>query len=209
MTVAAGVLTVVIAVRLQRGYVASLAASLRSGAVDLDRDDPGDAFTRFTMAQSQAGLDRTTLLRDIEAHRRAATPVPRADPAPQAPALDPVLSAAADLRSGDPDRIRRVLATPLDPALIGHVIGLLAKDEVAGHAQRALRTMSIRATGQLVDALVDGWRPAVVRRRLAPVLGEAGTQRAADGLMLGLRDEAIEVRGRCARSLAGLRRSRR
>ena len=216
LTVAAGAITVLVALGLQRGYVASLAASLRSGAVTLDGDEIADADTRFTVAQSQVGLDRHSLLRDIEEHRRAAAagvaagtqdpaPAPRAGAAPDRLAGDRLLSAAADLRSGDPDRIRKVLGSTLDPDLIGHVVPLLANDETAGHAQRALRAVSIRATGQLIDAMIDGRRPAVLRRRLAPVLSAAATQRAADGLVLGLGDEVLEVRARCARSLARLR----
>lgn len=210
LTLAAAAVTVVVALGLQRGYVASLAASLRSGAVTLDEIE--DADSRFTVAQTQVGLDRHSLLREIEEHRRAAAagiaagthdpgPAPRADAAPG----DRLLSAAADLRSGDPDRIRRVLGSTLDPDLIGHVVPLLANDETAGHAQRALRAVSIRATGQLIDAMIDDRRPAVVRRRLAPVLSAAATQRAADGLVLGLGDAVLEVRARCARSLARLR----
>jgi AAA family ATP:ADP antiporter len=214
LTLAVGAVTVAVALRLQRGYVASLAASLRSGAVTLDGDEMADADTRFTVAQTQVGLDRHSLLRDIEEHRRAAETGPAAgqqDAAPASraegtPAGDRLLMAAADLRSGDPGRIRRVLGSTLDPALVGHVVPLLAKDEIAGQAQRALRAVSIRATGQLIDAMIDDRRPAVVRRRLAPVLSAAATQRAADGLVLGLSDEALEVRARCARSLARLRR---
>jgi AAA family ATP:ADP antiporter len=207
--------TVVLALQLQRGYVASLAASLRSGAVTLEGDEVGDADSRFTMAQSQIGLDRHSLLRDIEEHRRAAgagdaaqTQVARAargDEVADDVLGDRLLSAAADLRSDDPPRIRRVLGSPLDPALVGHVLPLLANDEVAGQAQRALRAVATRATGQLIDAMIDDRRPAVIRRRLAPVLCAAGTQRAADGLVLGLADEVLEVRARCARSLARLR----
>ena len=213
LTLTAGVITVVVALRLQRGYVASLAASLRSGAVTLDGDEI-DADTRFTVAQSQVGVDRHSLLRDIEQHHRATTagvaagmqePAPRVDIAFDRLADDRLLSAAADLRSGDLERIRAVLGPALDPALIGHVLPLLAQDEIAGQAQRALRAVSMRATGQLIDAMIDDRRPAVVRRRLAPVLSAAATQRAADGLVLGLGDEALEVRARCARSLARLR----
>ena len=209
LTVAVGAITVVVALGLQRGYVASLAASLRSGSVTLDGGDVGDADSRFTVAQTQVGLDRHSLLRDIEEHRRAAaTGIAAAAPGPAAPDRTPddrLLSAAADLRSGDPGRIRKVLASTLDPDLVGHVVPLLANDDVAGHAQRALRAVATRATGQLIDAMIDERRPAVVRRRMAPVLSAAGTQRAADGLILGLADEALEVRARCARALARLR----
>jgi hypothetical protein len=205
LTMVVGAVTVVVALGLQRGYVASLAASLRSGAVTLEGDEMADPDTRFTVAQSQGGLDRHSLLRQIEEHRRATASGVAAEVPDVAPPADPLLSAAADLRSGDADRIRAALASALDPALIGHVVPLLANDGVAGQAQRALRAVAGRATGQLIDALVDERRPVVVRRRLAPVLSAVATQRAADGLALGLADEVLEVRARCARALARLR----
>lgn len=215
LTAAAGAVTVVIALRLQRGYVASLAASLRSGAVTLEGDEMADPDTRFTIAQSQGGLDRHALLREIEEHRRATAAGSAEGTTAAAPARaaaadaraegDPLLAAAADLRSGDAARIRSALGAMLDPTLVAHVVPLLANDEVAGHAQRALRAVAARATGQLVDALLDERRPAVVRRRLAPVLSAAVTQRAADGLALALGDEVLEVRARCARALARVR----
>lgn len=215
LTVVAAATTVMVALRLHRGYVASLAASLRSGAVTLDGDEIGDADTRFTIAQTQGGLDRQSLLRDIEEHRRATAGGasasqagvrgPRAEAVPEPAGRDHLLSASADLRSGDPERIRKVLGSALDPALIAHVVPLLARDDLAGQAQRALRGVSTRATGQLIDAMVDDRQPPVVRRRIAPVLSAAGTQRAADGLVLGLGDEVLDVRARCARSLVRLR----
>jgi hypothetical protein len=215
LAAAAGALTVALALRLQRGYVESLAASLRSGAVTLDGDDIADADSRFTMAQSRIGLDRQSLLREIEQLQRETVGEPppavetmaRSRPDSRADALagDRLLATAADLRSGDPERIRAALGSSLDPALIGHVLPLLALDATAGQAQRALRAVSARATGQLIDAMIDERRPAVVRRRLAPVLSAVSTQRAADGLVLGLADEVLEVRARCGRSLARLR----
>ena len=125
-----------------------------------------DPDTRFTVAQSQGGLDRHTLLRQIEEHRRATESGVAAGVPDAAPPSDRLLSTAADLRSGDAGRIRAALASTLDPALIGHVVPLLANDDVAGQAQRALRAVAGRATGQLIDALVDDRRPAVVCRRL-------------------------------------------
>ena len=208
----AGVAGAVLALRLRHGYVASLAANLRSGAVSLEDESGLDMATRFTLIESRMDLDRETLLRGIDEHRRAADggPPSRAAapaPAPRMPAGDQVLTAAEALRSGDVERARAVLRGPLHPALVAHVVPLLARDDLAGQAQRALRTLSVRATGQLVDALLDAANPVAVRRRLPPVIGTAGTQRAADGLVLGLRDDALEVRARCARALEGVRAS--
>jgi hypothetical protein len=190
--IAAGALALAVAVSLHRGYVASLAASLRSGAVTLEEEGSVDMATRFTLFESRLDLDRTLLLRAIEGARPAE---------PE----DPVVAAVRELRSGDAERARAVLRGPVALELAPHVVPLLARDELAGLAQRALRALGDRVTGVLVDALLDTARDVAVRRRLPPVIGAAGTQRAADGLVLGLADEAIEVRARCARALEAMR----
>jgi hypothetical protein len=58
--------------------------------------------------------------------------------------------------------------------------------------------------GALVDALIDPNQPFAVRRRLARVFSVCVSQRAADGVMLGLDDLRFEVRFYCGRSLAAI-----
>ncbi|WP_438015633.1 hypothetical protein WMF18_32875 [Sorangium sp. So ce315] len=123
-------------------------------------------------------------------------------------AADPVLAATADLRSGDPERVRRALARELDPALVPHVIPLLEREGLNAEAIRALRGAAQRATGQLLDALLDPSLSLAVRRRIPRVLQACPTQRAADGLMLGLADERFEVRYQCGVALARLLQQR-
>ncbi|WP_044986682.1 hypothetical protein [Sorangium cellulosum] len=124
---------------------------------------------------------------------------------------DPVLAAVAALRSGEPERVRRALA-PLarepDPALIPHLLPLLERDGLISEAIRALRAVAPRATGQLLDALLDPAVSLAVRRRIPRVLQACPTQRAADGLMLGLADERFEVRYQCGVALARLLQQR-
>jgi hypothetical protein len=59
-------------------------------------------------------------------------------------------------------------------------------------------------TGQLTDALLDPNQPFAVRRRLPRVFSACTSQRAADGLLLGLADQRFEVRFQCGRSLAAI-----
>ena len=59
-----------------------------------------------------------------------------------------------------------------------------------------------RATGQLLDALLDPQQDVAVRRRIPRVLRRTSTQRAADGLLLGLADPQFAVRRQCALTLA-------
>ena len=58
--------------------------------------------------------------------------------------------------------------------------------------------------GELVDALVDPNQDFAIRRRLPRVSRVCASQRAVDGLLLGLDDTRFEVRYQCARSLAAV-----
>lgn len=195
LSVASALAVLALTPRLHRGYVAALAESLRSGEVRLDPREAVDRATRATIIETQLGLDRQALLREIEARRRGQAP----------PEADPLLQAVADLRSEDPERIRRVLgAEDVDPLLVGHLIPLLARDAVSSDVERALRKLAPRVTGQLLDALLDPQQRPIVRRRLPRVIKAGTTQRAADGLLLGLHDERFDVRFRCARALADI-----
>lgn len=168
--------------RLHRGYVQALAENLRSGAVLLDASQALDSTTRLTLLES--GL-----------LPGGAGPAAELRP-------DPVLQAAQALASGQPARVRQALleAERLGPRLAPHVLPLLARDEHAAEAARALRALAPRATGQLVDALLDPLQPAVVRRRVARVLEGGEARRALDGLLQGLHDDELAVRQQCAQS---------
>jgi ATP:ADP antiporter, AAA family len=186
LLVVLGSLGLGLAPRCQRGYVAALAESLRSGSVALDAGEVVDATTKTTLASF--GRQRT----------------PR--PIAPAAATDPAMEAIADLCSGDPQRIVWVLHArgPLDLRLVPYVIPLLAVDEVFAEAVTALRGVALSCTGQLVDTLLDPTQDLVVRRRIPRVLKAAPTQRAADGLLLGVGDERFDIRYRCAEALAFL-----
>jgi hypothetical protein len=58
--------------------------------------------------------------------------------------------------------------------------------------------------GELIDALLDPNQPFAVRRRLARVFSVCVSQRAVDGLLLGLDDQRFEVRFQCGRSLSAI-----
>jgi HEAT repeat protein len=92
----------------------------------------------------------------------------------------------------------------LPPTLVPHVIPLLAWDPVAEDAVRALRKIAEERVGELIDALLDPNQPFAVRRRLARVFSICVSQRAVDGLLLGLEDLRFEVRFQCGRSLSSV-----
>lgn len=198
-----------IASLLHTGYVSALADSLRAGFVKLASDDVVDRTTHRTLSNTTMALDREKLLHEIAAMRARSGLVDPREPqlsAAEAAALDvddPLLHAIADLRSGNARRVRARLSArrAIDPLLVPFVIPLLGKHETLRDAIAALRTVAHRATGQLVDALLDPEVDDVVRRRLPRVLSTCRTQRAADGLVAGLDDERFEVRDWCAVAL--------
>jgi hypothetical protein len=178
-------LALIVARPLTRGYVRTLEQTLLNRAVDIDVSEVEDRTTRMAVLRSVAPA-------------RTARPI--------VPVADPGVAEILTLRSGEPQAIRRVLraAEGLPGWLVPHVIPLLAWGPVADDAVQALRGVAEERVGELVDALVDPNQPFAVRRRLARVFSVCVSQRAVDGLMLGLDDLRFEVRFRCGRSLAAI-----
>jgi AAA family ATP:ADP antiporter len=181
--------SLLLARRLHHGYVGALEQSLRSGLVALGSDEVVDATTRLTM--TRAVLDRESLLAEIHALE------PKPPDEERETEADGFLQVAAELRSGGPERIRRALAnvpSPPGPELVALLIPLLGRDELFPQVLRALRSVAQRATGQLVDALVDAAELTTVRQRIPRVLKASPTARSVEGLLLGLRDSHFAVR---------------
>lgn len=214
-----------VSARLQDGYVSALAASLKSGAVALDVTSTEDFTTKKTLAETTALLDRNRLLARIEQfHRGRDSKAPTRTTTGTALGLssdrlsgrsldgepselevaDPTVARSLALRSNDAPRIRRALAGPLTPEIAPHVVPLLANDLVVRDAVRALRKIAVRTTGMLVDHLLDPEIDPRVRRRLPRVLKVCRNQRAADGLVLALRDPVFDVRVQVALALGQL-----
>ena len=190
-------LAVVVALRIHRGYVATLESSLLAGDVAIDVRDARDATTRLVAL-------RTETLR-MAANRSSTT----VEPSPGAMTIDAtartLLERAADLGSGNASRIRSALGAPLEPALVPYALVLLERDDLASDALRAVQPLVPNIIGQLGDALVERKRPVVARRRIARLLGSAGLPRAVEALLHGLDDPAFAVRDACGRELARLR----
>jgi ATP:ADP antiporter, AAA family len=193
--------------RVHKGYVLALESSLRTGAVQIPADDVLDGTT-LAVTQTALGLDRRVILEEIRALRGEQAPEDVPAPAAALPSDgDPLLRSVTDLRSGSKDPIRLLLGRPegLDPALVGHVIPLLVRRELAGDALRALRPLASRVTGQLIDTLLDTTSEPALRRRVARVLKSSPTPRAVDGLLLGLADPEVSVRIECGKVLGALK----
>ena len=187
-------LALAVSTRLRRGYVQSLEASLRDRAVELDLTEVHDTLTR------------TIALRVRQAHTPASAPSPAA---PITARPDTELLSIIELRSRDRARVVSVLRASdgIAPPMVATVISLLAWDAVADEAIRALRTVAAVRIGELTDALLDHEQPFAIRRRVARVFSACPTQRAVDGLMLGLGDPRFEVRFQCGRALAAILRA--
>jgi len=196
-----------VAKRVQKSYVEALERSLVARAIELDLDEVQDKTSRallMTMHRTGTlGPSLVGLSGDVGVAERALPPETERSSAVRP--LDPLLSRAADMRSGDAARVKAALdGPPLPPLLVGLAIPLLAWDEVARTATQVLIRVAPRAVGQLVDSLVDPDEEFAVRRRLPRVIGTARGLRASQGLLAGLQDARFEVRYRCARALARL-----
>jgi hypothetical protein len=186
----------IVASRLNQGYIATLERSLINRAVELDLNDVEDITTR------------TAVLRTLQSSQlmpRVARPVTEPSNSSVTLALsDPEIRTILALRSRDRARILAVVRDDeeLSGTLVPHAIPLLAWDPVSEDVGRALRRVVEMRIGALGDALIDHNQEFAVRRRLARIFSTAVSQRAADALMLGLDDSRFEVRFQCGRSLA-------
>jgi hypothetical protein len=188
--------TAAVASRLNRGYVQTLERNLRGRAVELDLSDVRDLTTRSTMLNTMWGAPATAT--------RSQSDEPHAGFSERS--VDPEIQEIMWLRSRDSERALAVVRREehLTPALVSHVIPLLAWDVVAPDAIRALQKVAPKHVGALSDALLDPYEDFAVRRRIPRVMLVCSTQRAVDGLVQGLADIRFEVRFQCARALAAI-----
>lgn len=195
---AAALVELGVARRLHAGYVRALEGGLVRSADDVERAAER-SLSDFTAVGSLAGLDRASLLQALAVSGAAASPVEGP------PAGDPVVAAIAELRSGDPLRMREALRSlPRDPLVVGALVPLLARKEVLREVVASLESFGARASAQLVDALLDPGTPDTVRRRLPAVLRSCASPLARDGLLAGLGLDGLDLRMRCGRALLGL-----
>jgi hypothetical protein len=201
MLVAAIILSLVAlwtAASLRTGYVAALRGRLVEGADDLAIAPGND--TALVGTVSRLDLGRVLGRVPAPARNRAEEAAALARPA------DPIVRSLGDLRSGEPELVRARLAEGVDPLLARQVVLLLAWDEVARDAMRALSSLGPAIVGVLVDALLDRNSDFVVRRRVPAVLAAIPSQRSVEGLLEGLQDPQFEVRFRCGSALVRLNR---
>ena len=123
--------------------------------------------------------------------------------------VDEVLSAIADLRSGDRSRIDEVLRrhNPLPPILVPHLLPLFEKAELTPGLCEALSRVAPAHVGLLLDVLLRVRTPLPVRRALCEILGGVATKRSAHGLLALLNDSQFELRFSAVAGLLAMSRS--
>jgi ATP:ADP antiporter, AAA family len=188
----------VVARRLHQGYVGALEGSLHRRAGDLPDVVQDDAAA---LLQTIGGFDlsgirtRTTLF--------AGTPwmAPPTTSSISTPVNESPLRRA--IHTGKAEEVRAALGQgPLAANQIDSAIELLAWDQVAPDAIKALRVVAAEHVRLLVQHLLDQDEDFAIRRRLVNVLIETHTVEAFQGLMEALSDRRFEVRYRAGRALA-------
>jgi AAA family ATP:ADP antiporter len=206
LALVAAVGALLVARSLQQGYIDALAASLKSGALRLGDEDVLDATTRRTVLQTTMSLDREKLLKEIALLRGQNSDPAEAHTSPRAK-REPISGPGSSLLALDAAKIRELLKQrPLPIPLIGILVPWLADGALNKQVVESLSTVSTQVQGQLVDAMLDPKQLFAVRRRIPRILASADGTRAAQGLLLGLRDERFEVRYQCGQSLVALQR---
>lgn len=206
--------TLPLARQLHSGYLGALQEGLRVAAASVDSAGADPSRSSLSADSRRPVLARDKLIERLEdiqpggltalvdddvarEHEREREPA-RATLAASAV----MLSRVRRLLSGDDAEIERALKE-IDgrgPS-VACAIALLSHRTQHERALLALRRVALVCTGELLDALLDQNTEFQVRRRLPRALEECRTQRAVDGLLLGLADERFEVRYACAQAL--------
>jgi AAA family ATP:ADP antiporter len=187
-----------ISFRLDRAYVKVLEKGLEQNTVTITPEQAEDALTKTVVLRTQSTMMRP-------AAQAGAPPVPaQSQSLSQTQAVDdPIVLLTVELRSGNPARVRAVLRRKelLPLPIVGQVIMLLGRDELARDVHEALLAMVDRVSGQLGDALADSTIDLNIRRRIPRILAAGKSPLAHAALVRQLHDERFEIRQRCAKAL--------
>lgn len=222
VAVLCGISALVVTRYLHRGYVSSLAESLKTGAVDASAVTLVDASTQRTFHETLSGFDRDLVLKNLKAESQGLAvsivrPKTTAMAAERAPVItfdaelptaeiDQTLRAIAALRSGHGPRVRAVLQQmhPLPRELVVHTFALLKQDELRSEVMLALRHVLPVHHGLVADVLLSEQSAPEIRRQLPALLEYLPTQGSADTLLQALKTESFELRFRAALALRSI-----
>jgi ATP:ADP antiporter, AAA family len=189
-----------VARRLHLGYVGALEGSLyrRAGHLPDPIQDDAAALLQTVGGFDLSGIrNRATL--SVGAPSQGEAPSPSPTPAV---AETPLSKAVHD---GNSEQVRAALALhPLTDEQIEPAIELLAWNEVAPDAIRALSRVAGAHTDVLLQHLLDPDEDFAIRRRLVNVLASSRTLEVFYGLVEALNDQRFEVRYRAGRALSAM-----
>lgn len=204
---------VVIAFRLQKGYVALLEQNLFSqvpwieGGPVQEKLEQSAFFATMgslgldsTLEQGRAGQEEGGPLRaEMGRGEEAATP--------DVDGLGRLKMAPAELHGEDAERVRQWLRNEAVPDfdIIPHVIPMLGREEVYLEATRFLVRAGESAVDSLIQAFLQSGQPVAVRRRIPRILSLQPLPKVVEALMSGFEDHRFEVRYQCAVGLARMK----
>ncbi len=200
LTMALSLGALVVARRLHLGYVTALEGSLqrRVGEVPDLLHDEGSA-----LLQTVGGFDLSGMRQRPEFAAAQVTEPPATQPLP--PTVQDTSPLRRAIGSGNRQEIQHALATAsFTPDQIEATIELLAWDEIAPQAIRALREVARTEIAVFVRHLLDPEEDFAIRRRLVRVLAASRSPEAFNALFEAMRDRRFEVRYRSARALSYL-----
>lgn len=209
-TVGLGLVSLWVALRLHRGYVQELAASLRSGAVEIADNDIVDATTRRTLSETTMAIDRENLLAEIQKLRQEresdrGTPPPRqvgegADQEPQRAngAEPPELVAPIRAGRGDVDLLEAPNQASADDLVLQRIAAVRSGD--TDRIRQAVRGIVGAELAAHVIPLLGEDRVARIARRALRANSERLTGQLTDALLDPR--QPLRVRQRVASLLA-------
>lgn len=215
--VALALATLPVARGLHAGYVQALQQGLQDGAAKLEEDA---AQERHSTGWRHTGVpERERLIQRIEemhpggltalleSNGEGVKDAAAVSAAESLAASEQLLEAVRDLLSSNLEKARLALSRlQAGGPEVACAILLLAHRDLHGDALKGLQNIAPGITGQLIDALLDPRVDFDMRRRIPRVMRKSGSQRAAEGLLLGLNDARFEVRYECGRALLVLTR---
>lgn len=183
--------------QLHSGYISSLEQSLMDHSIDLDPDEVTDRHTKTSLFRSGT----MSKIRSIAGEYLFTTSTRGSENEAE---REPEARNVEILRSGDIRKIEALLAqrvrAPREwmPALLD----LLAWDEMAPKAARALAVVCDEYLDLIVERFEDRSEDLTVRRRIPAILERSQDGRAASALLSALEDRHFEIRARAARVLS-------
>ncbi|MEM6730733.1 MAG: hypothetical protein AAF658_04215, partial [Myxococcota bacterium] len=208
-----GVVAVVLAMHLHRGYVLALEQRLLDHASAVDLDPMDDVLRTGAVMQTMATIDvgrfigsrsESSMGAELAVLRSQARAESKQKESAPPTIHDPQVARLVELRSGEFARVTAALTDPrpFERYHAPQLVDLLAWDEVSGLAIRALTEIAPTTAGVLLDALLDPGQEFTIRRRVPRILARVESRWVVAGLIAGLGDKRFEVRYQCGRALA-------